>query len=56
MGIGVYESAQYLEKIGGDVTIESRPGAGTRVVARVPCADAPAHVQQAREEAPEHVT
>jgi putative PEP-CTERM system histidine kinase len=36
MGIGMYESAQYLSRIGGDVQVESSPGAGTRVRVRLP--------------------
>jgi putative PEP-CTERM system histidine kinase len=36
MGIGVYESAQYLSRIGGDLQIDSKPGAGTRVTVRLP--------------------
>jgi signal transduction histidine kinase len=36
MGIGVYESVQYLSRIGGDVQIESAPGTGTRVHVRLP--------------------
>jgi putative PEP-CTERM system histidine kinase len=36
MGIGVYESVQYLSRIGGDVEVESAPGAGTRVRVRLP--------------------
>ena len=31
MGIGVYESAQYVAALGGKVEVDSTPGAGTRV-------------------------
>jgi signal transduction histidine kinase len=31
MGIGVYESAQYVNTLGGEVSVESAPGTGTRV-------------------------
>lgn len=31
MGIGAYESAQYIQNIGGRLTVDSRPGAGTCV-------------------------
>jgi signal transduction histidine kinase len=31
MGIGVYESSQYVRSIGGDIRVESAPGAGTSV-------------------------
>jgi len=42
MGIGVYESSQYLAGIGGQITIDSAPGAGTRVRVRLPAGDAAA--------------
>jgi putative PEP-CTERM system histidine kinase len=35
MGIGVYESQQYLSSVGGELKIESAPGLGTRVVIRL---------------------
>jgi putative PEP-CTERM system histidine kinase len=40
MGIGVYESQQYLASLGGRIEVESREGAGTRVIARLQAADA----------------
>ena len=40
MGIGVYESQQYVAGLGGSIRIESREGAGTRVELRLPLADA----------------
>jgi len=40
MGIGVYESSQYVAGIGGQMAIESVPGAGTRVRVRLPAGDA----------------
>jgi signal transduction histidine kinase len=36
MGIGVYESAQYVSSIGGEITIDSQPGVGTSVELRLP--------------------
>jgi putative PEP-CTERM system histidine kinase len=39
MGIGVYESSQYVASLGGELVIESAPGAGTRVHVRLPRAD-----------------
>jgi putative PEP-CTERM system histidine kinase len=36
MGIGVYESAQYLSTLGGKIQIDSRPGNGTRVRVLLP--------------------
>jgi C4-dicarboxylate-specific signal transduction histidine kinase len=31
MGIGAFESQQYLQKIGGRIEVQSSPGAGTQV-------------------------
>ena len=50
MGIGVYESSQYVASLGGELLIDSAPGAGTRVRVRLPRAgvsssDSP-HVQE----------
>jgi putative PEP-CTERM system histidine kinase len=42
MGIGVYESAQYVKGLGGEIQVDSRPGAGTRVRITIPRAEAPA--------------
>jgi putative PEP-CTERM system histidine kinase len=42
MGIGMYESVQYVASIGGDIQVASDPGAGTRVRVRLPRSDAPA--------------
>ncbi len=39
MGIGVYESSQYVAGIGGHLTIDSEPGQGTRVRVRLPLSD-----------------
>jgi putative PEP-CTERM system histidine kinase len=36
MGIGVYESAQYVAAIGGEIHFDSRPGVGTDVRVRLP--------------------
>jgi putative PEP-CTERM system histidine kinase len=51
MGIGVYESQQYVASLGGSIRIESREGAGTRVEVRLPLAEAtpladPEHTEQ----------
>ena len=40
MGIGVYESLQYIRSLGGDIEVESAPGAGTTVRVLLPQADA----------------
>ena len=45
MGIGVYESSQYVIGLGGGIAVESEPGVGTCVFLRLPlvqAADAPA--------------
>jgi signal transduction histidine kinase len=39
MGIGVYESWQYVSGLGGQILIDSKPGAGTRVRVLLPLAD-----------------
>lgn len=39
MGIGVYESSQYLSSIGGEIRVDSVEGSGTRVEMRLPRAD-----------------
>ena len=36
MGIGMYESAQYVAGIGGDIVVDSKPGAGTTIELRLP--------------------
>jgi len=40
MGIGVYESSQYLAGIGGNIKIDSTPNVGTRVRVLLPAGDA----------------
>jgi signal transduction histidine kinase len=39
MGIGVYESLQYVSALGGQLLIDSKPNAGTRVRVLLPLAD-----------------
>lgn len=36
MGIGAYESAQYIGELGGEISVESRPDEGTRVRLSLP--------------------
>jgi len=36
MGIGVYESAQYIRELGGDIAVSSELGVGTRVKVTIP--------------------
>ena len=45
MGIGVYESQQYVAALGGRIEVESEEGRGTRVVVRLPSGDAAARRQ-----------
>jgi putative PEP-CTERM system histidine kinase len=40
MGIGVYESSQYVTALGGHIDIDSTAGSGTRVRVRLPRVDA----------------
>jgi hypothetical protein len=40
MGIGVYESQQYVSSLGGQLSVDSLPGAGTRVQIVLPLANA----------------
>ncbi len=39
MGIGVYESSQYVAKLGGQIFIDSKPNDGTRVRVLLPIGD-----------------
>jgi putative PEP-CTERM system histidine kinase len=39
MGIGVYESVKYVSALGGDLSVESRPGIGTVVRVLMPAAE-----------------
>lgn len=41
MGIGTYESREYIRELGGRMDVESSPGAGTRFVISLPLAEAP---------------
>ena len=36
MGVGSYESEQYVRELGGSITVLSRPGEGTRLTVRLP--------------------
>lgn len=38
MGIGVYESSQYVAGLGGNISVDSAPGKGTRVFLSLPLA------------------
>ena len=51
MGIGVYESVQYIRSLGGDIEVESAVGAGTTVRVLLPQADGASAAPEARAEA-----
>ena len=36
MGIGAYESAQYIRELGGEMLVDSEPGKGTRITVTLP--------------------
>ena len=39
MGIGTYESQQYIRELGGSIDVDSAPGRGTRLTVRLPVFD-----------------
>jgi putative PEP-CTERM system histidine kinase len=49
MGIGAYESAQYVRDLGGRIEVASEPGRGTRITLRLP--ERPAAAEDQREAA-----
>jgi signal transduction histidine kinase len=40
MGIGMYESREFIRQLGGDIQVESEPGKGTIISLRIPAAAA----------------
>ena len=38
MGIGAYESREYVRALGGDLTVSSQPGIGSSFVFKIPLA------------------
>lgn len=40
MGIGMYESRECIQQLGGEINVSSKPGAGTVIEIRIPAADA----------------
>jgi putative PEP-CTERM system histidine kinase len=52
MGIGAYESMQYVRELGGRMSVDSAPGAGTRVTLRLPLFDGGAKDNHAAGESP----
>jgi putative PEP-CTERM system histidine kinase len=47
MGIGAYQTREFVRACGGDVQVQSSPGKGTRFIIRLPLADAAASVVEA---------
>ena len=39
MGIGAYESAQYIRELGGEMLVDSEPDQGTRITMILPLFD-----------------
>ena len=50
MGIGAYESFQYVQELGGRVQVDSTPGAGTRVRLLLPLFEVPGNTASDRTE------
>jgi len=50
MGIGIYESFQYVTAVGGRILVDSKPYAGTRVRVSLPCCDVDAAGQESLRE------
>jgi signal transduction histidine kinase len=42
MGIGAYESYQYIQELGGQISVDSKPQQGTRVTILLPLFEAQA--------------
>jgi signal transduction histidine kinase len=40
MGIGMYESREYVQQLGGEIRVRSSPGRGTLVSVRIPASPA----------------
>jgi putative PEP-CTERM system histidine kinase len=43
MGIGAFESLQYVQELGGSIAVDSTEGQGTRVTLQLPLFEAPQH-------------
>ena len=41
MGIGAYQAREYVRQVGGDVEVQSSPGAGTRFSITLPLCQSP---------------
>jgi len=44
MGIGAYQTREFVRASGGDVQVHSQPGTGTRFIIRLPLAGASANM------------
>lgn len=40
MGVGAYECKQYVQELGGEISVASKPGAGTRFTVQLPLTEA----------------
>jgi len=47
MGIGMYESREFIRQLGGDIDVQSQPGVGTTISLRIPSS-----VEQGEQRAP----
>jgi putative PEP-CTERM system histidine kinase len=54
MGIGVYESRDYIHKLGGDIEVISRVGEGTTFRVRLPISDANENAVKLNSQSHEH--
>jgi putative PEP-CTERM system histidine kinase len=45
MGIGMYESFEYINSVGGSISVESKPGVGTSFSVLLPLADSTNHAE-----------
>lgn len=50
MGIGAYESREFVRSLGGDIRVSSEPNVGTRFVVMLPCAGSSPEVDTKLEE------
>lgn len=47
MGIGMYESREFVRQLGGEIHVESEPGKGTRIALHMPASKAQPELQDA---------
>jgi len=41
MGVGMYESREFIQQLGGEIRVESEPGKGTTIALYIPVATGP---------------